>query len=61
MENNNKPSNEIQVELSEEMAGYLCKPGNYFTFNIRVYTRLYPCGTGSSEGTGEKSCDPDSG
>ena len=35
---NNKPTNEIQVELSEEMAqGTYANLGNYITFFIRVH------------------------
>ena len=47
MENDKKTSNEIQVELSEEMA-----QGTYAN---------YPRGSGRSESTGEKPCHPDSG
>ena len=43
---NNKPTNEIQVELSEEMA-----QGTYA--NLAIISH--------SEGTGEKSRHPDSG
>ena len=59
---NNKPTNEIQVELSEEMA-----QGTYANLAIISHSSsefildFYPRCAGCSEGTGEKSRHPDSG
>ena len=58
---NNKPTNEIQVELSEEMAQGTYANLAIITFFIRVHIGFYPRCAGCSEGTGEKSRHPDSG